>query len=186
MKISLLFIFALAAILVVGCTDQSGQPTVPVNNNSGNGSIDYTWYSSQLFFIYYPRGWTVDEPSNGAFVFSSRPASDADNLVQQFIVEIWDGNESTSQEFEAYERALMNEEDIVTSTRNITFKGNPAFEIKYESQGVESNPAFVYKSVFFRNDRWVYRLSSSVEKSKSSTYSPIMETIFDRFVIGSG
>ena len=181
MKYGLVMFSCLALIAFMGCLSQSEPQPSMQENKTQNQSIDYTWYSSPLYLLYYPRSWHLEEPQPGAVIVSS-PPDNRTNVVNQFVLEVWAGNESSPQEFENYERSLMQNYTVI-GKKSIQFKGKDAFAIELE--GETDGAAFVYKTIFFRNGEWVYRLSYAIDKTKVDIYKPIMETILDKFVIGS-
>ena len=147
---------------------------------------NYTYYSSPMFLIYYPKGWHADDSQNPVFHFISPQENTNDTVLEEFIVEIWAGNESTAADFEASERKLMVEGDTVTKKESLQYKGKDAFSIVIEGNHPDTGVPMLYKTVFFRNGKWVYRLNYGIEKSKLDKYQPTTESIFDKFVIGSG
>lgn len=167
-----------------GCLGAGTPQTPNADNASPAQNPDLTYYSSPLFLVYYPRGWHTDQPQNGVLVISS-PPDEKTNATSQFIVEIWAGNESTPQEFKSYEMGLAQPGDSVTSESSTKFKGRDAYEIELESHPASGEPAFTYKTIFFRNNGWVYRLSYSLDKNRAAELRPVMESILDKFVIGS-
>ncbi|MBI5159301.1 hypothetical protein HY992_04230 [Candidatus Micrarchaeota archaeon] len=189
-KLFLLFGLLLSAFLLFGCIT-GGEPSEnPANENLSIGvnksdSVSYTYYSSPLFMIYYPRGWKVDDSVQGTFRFGS-PKEDADDIIiDEFIVEIWEGSESTPAEFEEYEKTLMVEGDAVTNREETVFNGRNAFVIEVDGSEPKSSTPMLFKTVFFRNGKWVYRLNYGMEKSKKDKYEPVMESILDQFIVGS-
>lgn len=186
----------LSAILVLlfGCIDISGNvpPTpppqkIPLPPPTQIGDIEYTWVSSPLFFIYYPKGWEYDEPQNGVFTFTAPEDDINDDMNEQFIVEIWSGNQSTPEEFEAVEKDIFGKVAALTINKreSVTYKGKDAFVLEMEQQDPILKIPLYYKTTYFRNGKWVYRLHYAVEKSRLSQYQPIMENILDQFKISS-
>ncbi|MBI5228208.1 hypothetical protein HY988_06475 [Candidatus Micrarchaeota archaeon] len=180
----------IALILLFGCLGQnpSSQNTQtstqePATISLPRGTADYTYYSSPLYLLYYPRGWYLAEPQNGVVIIDS-PADGPDNFSQQFVVEIWAGNQSTAEEFESYERSLLTPQDKIISKNQTTFHNTAAFVIEYQSP--LSSPPLQYKTIFFRNGKWVYRLSYAVEQSRLDKFRPTMESILEKFQIGNG
>lgn len=194
MKKPFLLLVLLSAVLLFGCVN-GGEPAAnqsspePVNSPppelKESNEVSYTYYSSPLFMIYYPRGWKVDDILQGTFRFYSQKEDENDVILDEFIVEIWEGSESTASDFEEYEKTLMVEGDVVTSKEEATFKGKSAFVIEVDGSEPKSGTPMLFKTVFFRNGKWVYRLNYGIEKSKKEKYEPIMESIFDKFVVGS-
>ena len=102
-----LFVLMISIFLIVGCTQTEpakdkvnvtdDNQEVGIENN--NSEISYTWYSSPLFKIYYPNGWDVDDQISapGVFIFSSPLEDNTDKFSEEFIVEIWESDESTSE-----------------------------------------------------------------------------------------
>ncbi len=156
--------------------------TVPIKPKE----IVYTYYSSPLFFIYYPKDWGVDDSNNGIFEFLAPLEDNDDKISEEFVVEIWEGNESTAEGFELLERQLLKPYDIIEKKENVRYKNRDAFVMEVEGKIHDGNEDMFYKTVFFRNGEWIYRLHYAIEKSKLDKYHNIMETILDRFVIGSG
>jgi len=178
------------ALVFSGCVqDEPVSPDTPPYEPSPSlpsqfqPEADYTYYSSPLFLIYHPQGWAVDDQqtASGVFIFSAPLEDDNDRIEEQFIVQIWAGEERTPAEFQAFEEGLMASGDVLSQAGPSTYKGRDAFIVEYES-----GDGMFFKTVFFRNGQWVYRLHYAVEKSKSAEYQPVMEDILDRFVIGSG
>ena len=198
MKDTQIFVLLLvlgASLLFFGCVGGQDSTTKNVTKQvSYDDALDqfkskdsnYTYYSSPMFLIYYPKGWQADDSKNPVFEFLSPLEDDSDKMQDGFAVEIWAGNESTAAEFEAYEQKLMLKGDVVTSKGNIIYKGRDAFFMEVESKSPKFGIPMFYKTVFFRNGKWVYRLNYGFEKSKSGKYKQTMESILERFVIGSG
>ncbi|MDO8554747.1 MAG: hypothetical protein Q7S22_08110 [Candidatus Micrarchaeota archaeon] len=199
-NLKLLFMILGFSLLLFGCVggqtdDTTTKDTVKQTEKSNVSDVldpfkskdpNYTYYSSQLFLIYYPKTWYADDSKNPSFQFFS-PAEDSnDKILEEVIVEIWSGNESTTEQFEVYERTLMVQGDVITQTENVTYKEKPTFVIEMEGNNPDTGTRMVYKTLFFRNGEWVYRINYSVEKSKISSYRPIMENILDKFVVGTG
>ncbi len=200
-NLKILILFLGFSLLLFGCvggqtdnltsTDtvkQTEKQTVDILDQFKSKDPDYTYYSSPLFLIYYPKDWQVDDQKTtpGVFEFIAPLEDDSDKISEEFLVQIWAGNQSSPEQFEAYERSLMVEGDIIIQTENITYKGKSAFVIEMEGNNSDTGIHMVYKTLFFRNGEWAYRLNYGVEKSKISEYRPIMENILDKFVIGSG
>ncbi|MBI5046734.1 hypothetical protein HZC07_03310 [Candidatus Micrarchaeota archaeon] len=196
----LLLISALLLVLL-GCVtvnnENNSTAVIPKNSTNSNPvknitpffnpPPNYTYFSSPLFLIYYPKTWTYTNPKNGIFLFSSPDDSASDPVVEEFVVEIGSGNQSTAKDYKAYEMKLLTPSDRITKEENITFKGKSVYSIEYEgSAGDSQNTTVFYKTIYFRNGDWVYRLSYDVEKSRLSQYGPVMQSILDQFVIGSG
>ena len=189
-----LFVLMISIFLIVGCTQTEpakdkvnvtdDNQEVGIENN--NSEISYTWYSSPLFKIYYPNGWDVDDQISapGVFIFSSPLEDNTDKFSEEFIVEIWESDESTSEEFNYFEVGLMDKNDWMINKENITYKGKEAYLMEYEGTDIEYLGVY-YKTIFFRNDEWVYRLHYAIEKSKLDKYKPIMENVLDKFEIGT-
>ena len=189
-----LFVLMISIFLIVGCTQTEpakdkvnvtdDNQEVGIENN--NSEISYTWYSSPLFKIYYPNGWDVDDQISapGVFIFSSPLEDNTDKFSEEFIVEIWESDESTSEEFNYFEVGLMDKNDWMINKENITYKGKEAYLMEYEGTEIDYLGVY-YKTIFFRNDEWVYRLHYAIEKSKLDKYKPIMENVLDKFEIGT-
>jgi|SRR3989338_5247529 len=189
-----LFVLMISIFLIVGCTQTEpakdkvnvtdDNQEVGIENN--NSEISYTWYSSPLFKIYYPNGWDVDDQISapGVFIFSSPLEDNTDKFSEEFIVEIWESDESTSEEFNYFEVGLMDKNDWMINKENITYKGKEAYLMEYEGTDIDYLGVY-YKTIFFRNDEWVYRLHYAIEKSKLDKYKPIMENVLDKFEIGT-
>ncbi len=192
-----IFLILTIAILLFGCvkTDEvTENESAAQLDPQSQKEIEYGYYSSPLFLAYYPKDWIIDDQISyqGVFMFIA-PQEDQDDMVsEEFIIEIWNGNQSSAEDFEDYERVLMNENDSILGKQEVSWKDRDAFVIEYESNlGIdtarESVPiTMYYKTIFFRNGNWIYRLQYSVEKGKLERYAPIMETMLDKFVIGSG
>ncbi len=164
----------------------SDQPKFNDTTIPPKSDVEYTYYSSPLFFIYYPEGWGIDDKTtNGVFEFLAPLEDDNDRISEEFVVEIWEGNESTAEEFESLERQLMKPDDVVKKKETIQYKERDAFVMEIEGKVYDGNELMFYKTIFFRNGRWIYRLQYSIEKSKLDTYQSIMETILERFKIGA-
>ena len=198
-----LFVLMISIFLIVGCTqteptgnDNLKQATGEESNDEqtieteepgyNKKEIGYTWYSSPLFKIYYPDGWDVDGQISapGVFIFSSPLEDNTDKFSEEFIVEIWESDESTSEEFNYFEVGLMDKNDWMINKENITYKGKEAYLMEYEGTDIDYLGVY-YKTIFFRNDEWVYRLHYAIEKSKLDKYKPIMENVLDKFEIGT-
>ncbi len=174
--------------LLLGCTQPTTEANYVANNNSLNNTADqnaFTYFSSPLFMIYYPRGWHVtDNHESGVFLFTPPLENENDKMAGEFVVEFLDfGNKTTSADFEEHEKTLYNETATVTNIQNTTFKGKSAFVIEIEELG---DPTMIYKTTYFKSGEWIYRLHYAIEKNKSNKYKPIMESILDKFVIGNG
>ncbi len=192
--------FILMLMLLFGCAagpsradtkfnDTGNKSTyAPLANKStadGTKDIGYTYYSSPLFLIYYPQGWDLeDRHSTGAFIFTAPPDHEEDKVLEQFIIEVWTGNESSPAEYTDYEMSLSTGKDIITKKETAKYKGRDAFVLEIECPDPDNGIQMFYKTTYFRNGEWVYRLHYAVEKGKLDKYRPIMESILDKFVIG--
>lgn len=162
---------------------ENGQPKAIMPESFGG--VNYTWYSSPMFFLYYPRGWTAEEPGNGQFTFTAPVEGDPErNVADQLIVEIWAGEEATAEEFTAYEASLMLPGDTVTKKEATRFKDREAFVIEMEGTDGRTQRPMFYKTIFFRNGKWVYRLQYSMESGRRETIEPLFEDMLSRFVVG--
>ncbi len=182
----LLFGLLFGMFLLSGCITGGG----PSGNYSApevkqSDEISYTYYSSPLFMIYYPKGWRSDDGLEGTFRFYSPKEDEEDIILDEFIVEIWEGDESAPSDFEEYEKTLMVEGDVIVKKEEFTFKGKDAFVMEVDGSEPKLGTPMLFKTVFFRNGKWVYRLNYGIEKSKKEKYKPIMESILDKFVVGS-
>ena len=147
--------------------------------------MDYTYYSSPVFLLYYPRGWAAEEPGNGQFAFTAPVEGDpSTNVADQFIVEIWAGEESTPEAYANYEADFMVEGDKVTNEGVGEFKGREAYLIGMEGPNERTGKPMYYQTLYFRNGKWVYRLQYAVEKARQEKLQPLFEDMLDRFVVG--
>ncbi|MBS3062609.1 MAG: hypothetical protein J4203_01945 [Candidatus Diapherotrites archaeon] len=200
------FAVLFAVLLVAGCVQQqpqgppTGQPKQLITpsiiengqakpilpGSSAGGGVDYTYYSSPVFLLYYPRGWAAEEVGNGQFAFTAPVEGDPEkNVADQLIVEIWAGEESTPEAYANYEAEFMVEGDRVTGGGAITFKDRAAFVIEVEGPNERTGKPMFYQTVFFRNGKWVYRLQYSMEKARQEKVQPLFEDMLDRFVVGN-
>ncbi len=175
-------------ILIFGCLEGNNERTAKTNVSSQQepAGISYGYYSSPAFLIYYPRSWHVNDTENGVFRFTAPPDSTEDQTLEGILVEVWVGNESTPAEFMNYEkRFILNEEDIITKNQSIRFKGRDAYEIDLESTDSDTGTITLYRTIFFRNGRAIYRINTAIEKKMNEKYGPIMDSILEKFVIGN-
>ncbi|HIH16064.1 MAG TPA: hypothetical protein HA252_01525, partial [Candidatus Diapherotrites archaeon] len=165
---------------------ENGQAKPILPGSSAGGGVDYTYYSSPVFLLYYPRGWAAEEVGNGQFAFTAPVEGDPEkNVADQLIVEIWAGEESTPEAYANYEAEFMVEGDRVTGGGAITFKDRAAFVIEVEGPNERTGKPMFYQTVFFRNGKWVYRLQYSMEKARQEKVQPLFEDMLDRFVVGN-
>src|SRR3989338_1045543 len=159
----------------------------PVDKNPFKSKYEgYSYYSSPMFLIYFPEGWGIDDSQSGIFEFFAPLEDDNDRISEDFVVEIWEGNESTAEEFESFEKQLLKPEDVIKKKESIQYKDRDAFTMEIEGKIHDGPEPMFFKTIFFRNGKFIYRLHYAIEKSKLDKYQPIMETILDRFKIGSG
>ena len=147
-------------------------------------ALGYTYYSSPMFLLYYPLGWTAEEPDEGVFAFTE-PLADTNNRVaNQLIVEIWAGEEATPEAYAAYETGLLREGDRVTKQESVSFKDRDAYTIEIDGTDERTNLPLFFKTVYFRNGQWVYRLQYSMEQSRRGKSEPLFQDLLDKFVVG--
>ena len=152
-------------LLIFGClqtnnTNNNGitKTTNTTANVSPKTAVEYTYYSSPNFFIYYPKGWKIDQSKNGIFEFSSVLEDQNDKISDGFLVEIWKGLENNSEEFKNYELKLASANDKIIREQNILYKNRDAYVIENKGPNSETNSIMYYKTVFSGNGPWVYRL----------------------------
>ena len=207
----IVFAVLLAALLVAGCTlpgtsvrpqaptqgPQAGQPkqviapqiiekgqpkTIMPESFEG---VNYTWYSSPMFFLYYPRGWAAEEPKNGVFAFTAPVEGDPEkDVADQLIIEIWAGDESTPEAYTNYEADYMVEGDQITNQESTKFKDRDAFVIEMGGKDERTGQPMFYKTIYFRNGKWVYRIQYALEKSRREKSGPLFKDMLDKFVVG--
>ena len=117
--------------------------------------ITYTYYSSPLFLIYFPGDWGIDDSKNGIFEFFAPLEDDSDTMSEEFIVEIWEGNETTAEEFESFEKQLLKPEDVIKKKESIQYKDRDALVIEVEGRVNGGPEPMFFKTIFFRNGKWI-------------------------------
>ena len=190
-KITLLPVLIII-LLIFGCTATVNQTPEKIKNTGNNqstqttltGRVNYTYYSAPNFLLYYPKGWKVAQSKNGIFEFDSPLEDQNDQIKDGFVVEIWKGNQSTPEEFENYEKTLFSQGDKIISRKSASYKNRDTYALEVEGINKETGVMMYYKTLFFRNGPWVYRLSYAIEKSKMNKYQQVMEEMLDKFVIG--
>lgn len=157
------------------------------NETTPQAEIQFTYYSSPLYLAYFPEGWAIDDQKTAPGVVRfAAPVSSGNELSPEFLLHIWEGNESTPEDFEAYEKNLLLDGDVILKKDSVFYKNKDAFMMEYEGKDAETGSQIHFKTIMFKNEKWVYRLHYSMEKSDLEKYQPIMESILDKFVIGSG
>ncbi len=190
-----------ALVIAAGCLRQPQTPATPAEKQAIAGpqiyennaqkdvgleaaALGYTYYSSPLFLLYYPNGWTAEEPAAGVFAFTEPLEETERRVSDQLIVEIWAGEEATPEAYAAYEAGLLREGDRVTRQEKISFKGRDAFAIEIEGTDEGTGAPLFFRTIYFRNGQWVYRLQYSMEQSRREKSEPLFKDLLDKFVVG--
>lgn len=179
-------ILCIAFLLASGCisTPASEEPAAKAASIGSGGSPAYSYYSSPMFLLYHPRGWSVDDSRPGVFIFTAPPAGSG-GVASQFIVEIWAGNESAPEEYANYEKSLMAQGDAIIKSGASKYQGRDAFVIEMSGPADGGRGGMLYKTTFFRNGKWVYRLHYAIDEKNKAADGPVMEEILGKFKIGS-